>query len=164
MTSKAYVISETATTFAPSGGDHVFTLTSLASGAGRQSAQWDRTAGARPFMFEWRAWTKFATAPVVAQTVDFYIKTSDGTHVDNDDGTGDLAVSAEDKLKNLKYIGSIVVDEASATPEFAASGIIAIYSRYVQVVAWNASDDALSGTAGDHGFSLTPIPIQGQDT
>ena len=164
MTSKAYYLPETKHDFLDTGGDVVLTLTSLASDAGRQSAQLDLGANAQPFMFRWRAWVKFATAPVVGESVNIYLKTSDGTHLDNDDGTGDIAVSAEDKLKNLRYIGSIVVDEASATPEFSASGTVAIYERYVHLVFWNATADALSATAADHGAYLEEIPLQGQDT
>lgn len=164
MTSKAYQLDETALEFKASAGDVVFTCTSLAASAGRQSAEHDLGAAARAYAYEWRAYCQFATAPVVGETVDVYLKTSDGTHDDNDDGASDAAVSAEDKLKNLKYMGSIVVDEASATPEFSASGVVQITSRYMQVVFWNATADALSATAAEHGLSLKPFSIQGQAT
>lgn len=164
MTSKAYQLPETALQWLSSTGDAVITLTSLAAGAGRQGALRDFGATAHARDYAWRAWVLFATAPVVGETIDIYWKSSDGTHPDNDDGTGDAAVSAEDKLKNLTYIGSIVVDEASATPEFAGSGNVEIMHRHGSPVFWNASADALSATALDHGFKLTPMPIQGQDT
>lgn len=164
MTSKAYLLTETAIEFKSSGGDVVFTPTSLASLAGRQSAQLDRGASARAATFIWRAYCKFGTTPVVGEDLRIYIKTSDGTHLDNDDGTGDIAVSSKDKLNNLTYIGSVVVDEASATPEFSKSGDIFISARYIHVVWWNATADALSSTAADHGFNLEPYSIQGQDT
>jgi len=165
LTSKAYFLGETAIEFKSSGGTG-FTCTSLASAAGRQSAQYDFGAQttARAFKYNWRGFVKFATAPVVGETIDIYAKTSDGTHIDNDDGTTDAAVSAEDKLKNLHYLGSITVDEASTTPEFSASGTVRLTSRYFQVVFWNAAADALSATATDHGFILEPFSIQGQAT
>lgn len=140
-----------------SSSTETLTLTSLASDAGRQSAEHDRGTGDLDMLYEWRAWCKFATAPVVGETVDIYLKTSDGTHDDNDDGATDAALSAEDKLKNLQYMGSITVDEASATPEFSASGTVSITARYIQVVVENSTADALSSTAADHGVSLTPI-------
>lgn len=166
MTSKLYVLDESSADveFLASGGAVAFTLTSLGATAGRQSAQHDFGTSARPLIFEWRAWVKFATTPVVGEEIRFYLKTSDGTHLDNDDGTGDAAVSSEDKLKNLHFLGSIIVDEASSTPEFSASGITAIYSRYIHIVAWNATADALSSTAVDHGFKLHPVTPQGQDS
>lgn len=164
MTSKSYILPETKHTFRNTGGSAALTLTSLGAGAGRQSAQLDLGTAAQPFMFRWRFFMKFATAPVVDETIRLYLKTSDGTHLDNDDGTGDIAVSAEDKLKNLRYIGKLTVDEASSTPEFSCSGQIAIFDRYVHIVVWNATADAFSATAADHGFDLEEIPFQGQAT
>lgn len=166
MTSKVYYLPETKINFLASGGDAAFTLTSLGTGAGRQSAEFYRGAetSGHPSRFRWRAWCKFATTPVVGQQIKIYLKTSDGTHDDNDDGASDAAVSAEDKLKNLKYLGSIIVDEASSTPEFSASGLCSLDWPYVQAVWWNATDDALSSTAADHGMYLEEVPLQGQDT
>ena len=166
MTSKAYLAApETPLVFTASGGDVAFTLDSVATVNGRQSAQHDFGATARAFMFEWRAWVSMETTPVVGEQIDFYYKTgyTTSTRLDNDDGTGDIAVSAEDKLKNLRYIGSITIDEA-ADVEFVASGEIAIYSRFVHIVAWNATADQLSTVANECGFALTPHSIQGQDT
>ena len=164
MTAKAYLLPETPITFQASGGTVTFTPTSLATLSGRQSAQHNFGTLARATHYNWRAYMKFATTPVVGETIDIYLKTSDGTHIDNDDGTTDAAVSAADKLKNLKYIGSIVVDEASATPEFSASGVCFIPWQYLQVVFWNATVDSLSSTAADHGFILEPWSMQAQDT
>jgi len=147
----------TAIEFKASGGDAALTLTSLASDAGRQSAEHDRGSGDLDLLYEWRAYCKFGTTPVVGETVDIYLKTSDGTHDDNDDGATDAALSAEDKLKNLTYLGSIVVDEASTTPEFSASGVCSITAQYIQIVVENSTADALSSTAADHGVILTPI-------
>lgn len=164
MTSKVYMLPETAITFKSSAGTVAFTPTSLATVSGRQSAQHDFGTSARAYIFNWRAYVKFATTPVVGETIDIYAKTSDGTHIDNDDGTTDLAVSSIDKLKNLTYIGSITVDEASATPEFSAPGTVELTHRYFQVVFWNATADSLSSTAADNGFILEPIAAQGQAT
>lgn len=164
MTSKAYQLPETALTWLSSTGDAVITLTSLATLTGRQGALHDFGVAAHARDYAWRAWVKFATAPVLGERIDIYWKSSDGTHPDNDDGTGDAAVSAEDKLRNLTPIGSIIVDEASLTPEFAASGFMDITHRYGCPVFFNRTVDSLSATALDHGFKLTPMPMQGQDT
>ena len=163
MANLVYQNEETAITWLSSTGTNVITLTSLgASGNGRQGALDDFGTGARALEYVWRAWVIFATAPVVGEVIRIYLKTSDGSHPDNDDGTGDAAVSAEDKLKNLTFIGNIIVDEASATPEHVASGVIAIPERHCAPVFWNATADALSATALDHGFSLTPVPMEVQ--
>lgn len=160
MANLVYVKAQTTITWLASGGTNVLTLTSVASAAGRQGAMhnfnFDATSLSR--RYEWRFYCKFATAPVVGEVIYIYWKSSDGTHYDNDDGTGDAAVSAQDKLKNLKLIGVLVVDEASTTPEFSASGEFEIHGLEGAPVIWNATADALSGTAADHGFILTPIP------
>ena len=163
-TSKAYLLPEAAIEWKSSGGDELLTLTSVAAGAGRQGALHDFGTAARAPEFAWRAWVKFATTPVVGERVKIYWKSSDGTNPDNDDGTGDIALSAEDKLKNLTYLGAIVVDEASTTPVFVASGDVYLPHRHGGPVFFNDTADALSSTATDHGFSLTPVPIQGQAT
>ena len=162
MVAKALQHDETAITWLSSTGDNVITLTSVAAAAGRQGALDDFGTAARAREYAWRAWIKFATAPVVGERIDIYWKSSDGTSPDNDDGTGDAAVSAEDKLKNLEYLGSIIVDEASATPLFVASGFFEIPHRHGAPVFWNATADALSSTALDHGFKITPVPMESQ--
>lgn len=166
MTSKLYQLDETAITWLDTGGTNVFTGTSLAADAGRQGAQHDFGVSARAFEFYWRAFMQFATAPVVGEYIRIFWKTSDGTHIDNDDGTGDIAVSSVNKLKNLKYLGRILVDEASATPEFSASGLITweARARYGQPVFWNDTADAFSSTADEHGFTLTGVTLQAQAT
>ena len=165
MTNLIYQNDESAITWLAFGGSAVLTLTSLGAGAGRQGALYDFGVAARPADFYWRAWVVFATTPVVGEVIRLYWKTSDGINPDNDDGTGDAAVSAEDKLRNLKYIDELTVDEASSTPTFVASGYLPkriAAARYGAPVFWNATADALSATAGDHGFSITPVPDEMQ--
>lgn len=154
----------TALWFVPAGAtqaeDAIFEIDGLATGAGRQSAQIDFGIAAREYIFAWRAFVQFATAPVVGEVVRIYLKTSnDDTidHPDNDDGTGDAAVSAEDKLKNLTQIGTIIVDEAVQDIEMVASGVVDIRAEVVQVVFWNATADALTTDENENGFLLTPI-------
>lgn len=163
MTSKVYMLPETAIPF-NSASTPSFTPTSLATVSGHQSGQYDFGTSARAYIFNWRAYVQFATAPVVGETIDIYIKTSDGTHIDNDDGTTDAAVSSIDKLKNLTYIGSITVDETTADLEMSTSGTVELTHRYFQVVFWNATVDSLTATATEHGFILEPIAAQGQAT
>lgn len=147
--------------------DAAFEVDGLASGAGHQSAQLDLGESAVSRIYEWRAFVQFATAPVVGEVVRIYLKTAGDdsaatTHPDNDDGTSDGAVSAEDKLKNLHRIGSIIVDEASANIEMVASGTIEISARAVQVVFWNATADALTSDVDENGFMLSPVPDEVQ--
>ena len=148
--------------FAPAaatGEDVVFEVDALGAGAGHQSARHDFGVAARARLYTWRAFCQFATAPVVGELVRIYLKTSDTIdHPDNDDGTGDTAVSAENKLRNLRYIGSIVVDEAVINIEMVASGEVRISQRYLNVVFWNAAADAFTTDVAESGFILTEVP------
>ncbi len=155
-------------TWADSGATYAITLKGLASGTGRQGAVHDFGTAAVEREFAWFAQVQFdtATAPVVAETIDIYLKTApDGTNYDNDDGDGtDIAVSAEDKLKNLTYLDSIKVDEAAADVKMQVSGVINIRAEKVQPVFWNASADNLDDDASttDLKFSLIPTPMESQ--
>lgn len=167
MANLIYRNRETTLFFVPAGAaqaeTRIFELDSLASGAGIQSAIHDLGEGAISQIYEWRAFVQFATTPVLGETIDFYIKTAGNSagaagHPDNDDGTGAGVVSAEDKLKNLAFIGSIKVDQATADIEMVASGTILITARAFNVVAWNASADALTTDEDENGFWISPVP------
>ena len=102
-TQKLYGVSEAGLTWASSGGDELLTCTSLGAAAGRQGAMHDFVlATAKGIVGTWRFFCQFATNPVIGQAVRIYWKAGDGTHYDNDDGTGDIVVSSINKLNNLK--------------------------------------------------------------
>jgi len=161
MATKIYQHDETAKVWKASGGDAAFTPTSLATNTGRQGAHLDLGTSARSRLFAWRAWIVPGATRVVGEAIRIYLKTSDGTSPDNDDGTGDIAVSSSDKLRNLRQIGAIVIDENAAVP-MVASGFIEVVARYVAPVFWNGTANTLSATAADFGFSLTPVPDEVQ--
>jgi hypothetical protein len=158
---------ETTIWFLPTGSAQVsdvdFQVHNLASGAGYQSAHWDRGVGAIPALYEWCAFGQFATTPVVKEELKVYLKpsgasTSATAHPANDDGTGSLAVSAEDKLRNLILLGSIQVDEAAANIEMVARGFVYLHARGYNVVFWNDTADGLTNDVDENGFFLTPVP------
>ena len=143
--------------------DAAFEVHNLASGAGRQSAQIDLGESAVSRLYEWRAFVQLADTPNLGETVRIYLKTAGSSasataHPDNDDGTSEGAVSAEDKLKNLHFIGSIIVDETVADIEMVASGLVEIGARAIQVVFWNAAADGLTNDVDENGFMLSPVP------
>lgn len=147
--------------------DEAFEVHNLASGAGRQSDHYDRGVGATPSWYEYVAFVQFATTPVLGERIDIYLKymgtsASATAHPTNDDGTGEGAVSAEDKLTNLQLLDSIVVDEVTADIEMVVRGTVFIPSRAFQVVFWNASADGLTNDVDENGFALTPIPDEVQ--
>ena len=162
MANLIYQNDEAAISWQETSGTAVITLNNLAAGAGRQGALHDLSAAARSPRFAWRYFCQFATAPVVGEAVRIYLKTSDGTHPDNDDGTGDAAVSAEDKLRNLDQIGTLTVDQAAIGIIMVKSGFVLLPHQWVAPVIWNATADNLVATNNLNGFSLTPAPLEVQ--
>lgn len=160
MANLVYQVDEGAIAWSDSGSTHAMTLNNLATASGRQGAEHTFGASARPRRFNWIAWVQFETNAVVDQQVEVYFKTGDGTHYDNDDGTGDIAVSNINKLKNLELIGVITVDEALLDIEMSISGEIEISSLRGMPVMWVAGDDNLRADANTSGFQLTPVPDQ----
>lgn len=158
MANKVYQIPETALDWNDTSTPRTFTLNNLATLTGRQGDLHDLGTTARSPWVAWRAWFQSATTPVIGEVVRVYVKTSDGTIPDNNDGTTDAAVSAEDKLRNLTPIGSIKVDEAATGVKFVKSGVIWLPHRHVAPVFWNATADNLVATNDLSGFKLTPIP------
>ena len=162
MPNKIYIAPEAAIVFKSSGGTVTFTPTSLGNNAGRVSARHDRGTGSRAARFEWRAKTKCATAPAVGTLLYVYLSTSDGASADGELGTADAALPALDRRRNLQLLDTVACDEASATRFFIKSGLIEVTSRYLSVVWVNEFGVSLSATAGDHEFSLTPVPDEVQ--
>ncbi len=146
-------------------GDLVITLNNLAAGAGRQGAVKDYgDLFAKSRWQEWRFFCQFATTPVVGEIVRVYLKFGgdDTPHYDNDDGTGDAALSAEDKLGNLTLLKPLVVDEAAIGVIMSVSGVVEITHRRVIPVIFNDTADNLVATNNLNGFSLTPVPDEVQ--
>lgn len=162
MANKIYAHGETAVVFGSEVGDDVaWSTESIANNAGRQSAHHDLgdIGTARAVDFMWRFYSQFQATPTVGNTCDLHVKTSDGTHHDNDDGTGDLAISAEDKLRNLDYLDGISVDEAAANIEMVASGEgLRLPHRYVALALWNRTGATITADAAETKCVLTPIP------
>lgn len=155
--SKIYVHQETTITWKSTGGTNLFTPTSLAASAGRQGAYHDLGTAARPRRFRWRAYLKPGATRVVGEFVRVYLLTGNGTVYDNDDGTGDIAVSAFDKLRNVAQIGQLVIDENAAVI-MSVAGDVEIGAQYCAPAFWNSSANSLSATAADFGFELIPVP------
>ena len=167
MANKIYQIPESPLWFVPAAAAQAatepFEIHNLASAAGRMSDPYDRGTNARPALFEWTAFCQWATPAVLPQTLDVYLKymgtdASATAYPTNDDGVAEGAVSAIDKLNNLDYIGSIVVDQAAQDIPTARRGTVYITARTFQVVFWNKSDDALTNDVDENGFFLTPVP------
>ena len=162
MANKVYIAEETAKTWTDTGGDYALDLGSLAADGVRVGAQGDLGAAPRAdqYMFKFVV-DGFDTAPVVGETVDLYIATSDGNYVDGDVGTADAAGFTAD-LPNLMYLGSASVQTTTAADNLIISGVCQIAQRYVSPVIHNNTADALLGTSDSHKFILTPVPAEVQ--
>jgi len=152
---------ETPIVFQESAGDTVITLLNMLTNVARVSARHDLGAGSTADRYQWQATFQFNTAPVVGETVDLYIALSDGTLEDGDVGTVDAAVLTP-VLRNLSYIGSVVVQAATLGVDFRASGICTIPSRYFSLVVHNNTADSLKNTANVNTITFTPIPPEVQ--
>ncbi len=154
-----HVLQGTPVIWNSAGTDELLTATSLLTATGRQGALHDFGTSSRPRRYSWRARMVPGGTQVVGETVNIYLKTSDGTNPDNDDGTGDIAVSDEDKLLNLMVLGGIMVDEAAASV-MVASGHLDLEHQHACPVFWNATANTLSATATDFVFTMIPMPDQ----
>lgn len=160
MANAIYYKAGTAIVFGSEVGDDVaWSTENISNGAGRQSALHDQGAlsTARPVFWFYRFWTQAQATPTVGAACRLYLKTSDGTHLDNDDGTGDAAVSASDKLRNLTPLRAAICDEAAANIEFVSKGRIVIPERYFALVLWNALGSAITNDAAKTKASFTPF-------
>lgn len=158
MANKTYSLLETALTWKPAtqSPTETWEADSIANNAGRAGALHDFGAAAVGRRFAWRFYTQCQATPTVGTLIHLYWRSSDGSHPDNDDGTGDVAVSASDKLRNLLRLRACVVDEAAANIEFVASGWLYLPHRYGGPVLWNTSGASLTTDEAEHGFILTP--------
>lgn len=146
------------------GDDIAWTTESMTNGSGQQSALYDQGAEgtARPLFWQYRIVTQSQATPVVNNAFRCFLKTSDGTYPDNDDGTGDADVSTINKLLNLEPLNSPIVDEAAADIPFVRGGMIPISPRYFGIAGWNAMGATITADDAETKAIFTPFYWQGQ--
>jgi len=167
MPNLIFRVRETSIVFAdsPQSPDHNLSMGNLASGAGRISARrdWEGSPGtAISRLYEWRATFQFAVNPTIGTSVDIHMSTSDGTNPDGEEGTIDTDLSAEAKLRNMIYIGSMVVDVATFEIDQTASGFFNLNARYGSIVVFNNTDQALRNSTSVNRVIITPVPNEVQ--
>lgn len=158
MPNKIYVNPGTTLSFDGTAGANVaFSVENIATNTGWVSARYDRGIGAQPSIYEWRSSIQWQGSPTKGNGMHFYLAASDGTNVDGDVGTADLALGSEDQLVNLIPIGMVVV-ETSGTTKMVASGRFTCTSRYMSMVAFNRGGTTTNITDSNFTFEVTPIP------
>ena len=129
---------------------------------GRQTQATTPPSTSKARLYTWRATFQWAGTPVVGETADLYIAESDGLDVDGGVGLVDAAVTDLDKLKNLKYIGSIIIESVTISLDVTGSGLFTLNSRFGSLVIHNAATDALRTDTTVHGVEITPAPDEAQ--
>jgi hypothetical protein len=166
MVNKLYINPETAIDWsdATTGGAELMDAGGLAADAVVMGSFLDRGAGAQPadYMYEVTI-DGFDTAPVVGESVLFYLSFSNATTNFDGNPTTDPTTTAEgtmttDQLRNVKLVDAASVYSTTAANELKVSGIIHIPHRYVAPVLHNNTADALLSTSDAHKVVLTPIP------
>jgi hypothetical protein len=160
MANKIYIKPETSMKFADSAQspDETLTLANLVAGSGQISDRHDLGSIARSEWYEWRATFQFDTAPVVGESVDIYISTSDGTNEDGQEGISDTVIGNIESIKNMSYIGSVIVTSVDIDHDMTTAGICRIVSRYFSVIVHNNTADNLKNSTGVNMVMITPIP------
>lgn len=167
MANELYVRNGTALLFngEATGVAAAWSVEGLTNSAGRVCAQYDLGAAPRPYEFNWSCEIQCQATPVQGQTFDLYIATApdhDATQISGDVGNADAALGDVDMLRNLQYIGSVVVENAAAGEKFVASGTFICTQRYISPVAYNGTGASINGTDSNFRFDVTPKYYQGQ--
>ncbi len=168
MPNKIYRAVESAITFQDSGGTVVMSLSAtVATGAGRISAQYDRGSGSKPRWFRWRAtFQNQAGNATLGESIDLFLATAkdDGSEIDGNVGSADAALTDIAKLRNLQYFGTVTSDTTSSNTNMSSSGFLRIDVQRFSMVAWNAQTGgtSLRQTANTSIITLTPVPDEVQ--
>lgn len=140
-------------------------LAVLATTPGRVSAQLDLGVAPRPYIYFWSCEVMFQATPTQYGTLDLYIAEApdgDATQISGDVGNADANLADADMVYNLKYIGSVVSENAAASEICVASNVFETYARYISIVAVNNSGATVDATDSNFRFDLTAKAFQGQ--
>lgn len=155
MANEILVKQGTDVTWTSAGGDEVITLTSLANGDGRMGEEHDfgSTFAARVRI---ALEVDFNVAPAAGAVIDVYWSSShDGTDYDGECTGADAAYNAEDDMKRLHYVGSLVA--SNDTDPHRQSWIFFLPARYGLPVISNQSGQALTNVGTDQIVIVTPL-------
>lgn len=141
----------------------LWTPASVAAGAGRISAVWDRGAGNLPERYWTLSSARWAATPAAGDALRLYLVKSlalaEASLTVGNFTLGDAGVAAEGALSaNAVGIAGPVVGTATDTLKIR-EGVCQILSRYLALAGWNSSaTKALTATASDHWVMFTPMP------
>lgn len=160
MTNNILRIQGTPVTWAASGGTYTMTLTSLANSAGRKGVVHDFGATI-PTAARWELKTDFNASPTAGNPMYLYwVSSSDNSAFDATLSSADAAMSDLNAAKKMLFIGTFFAE--NNTTSQIQSGEFVPPARYGFPAIYNASGQALSGTAGDHLLTIVPLIDQVQ--
>lgn len=148
------------------GADVAFSIEGVADGAGRVSTQIDWGASPRDGLYMWHAEVLMQATPTQYGTLDFYIAPAydgDSTMIWGDVGATDAALGDVDQLRNLMFIGSLVIEEAD-TSKMVGGGMFEAPYRYFSIVMDNNAGATTNATDSNCLFFIQPYNWQGQAT
>jgi hypothetical protein len=166
MANEAYILTGTALKInGEAGADYAWSVEGLTNAAGRVSAQIDLGSGARPGLYQWSCEAQLQATPTQYKTLDLYIASApdnDSTQISGDVGATDAALGDVDMLKNLRFIGAVVSENAAASEACVNSGDVYISTRYISMVIYNDTGATVNATDSNFVFRLAPKSWQGQ--
>jgi hypothetical protein len=158
----------TAKVWASSGGDYLYTATSVANDAARQGGKGDLGASwAREHNVAYE--TKMTSAPSNGKFIEIYwcesTSATAGTDNPGNLSGADGSVSNPDEIKlQLTYLGALPLSNATGTGVQRKNFSLFPRTRYGFPVSVNKGGVAHSDTAADHKFVVTPIRDEISDT
>lgn len=147
------------------GADVAWSMEGVANAAGRVAAQIDWGAAPRPDWYEWSCEVQWQATPTRGAVLELYVggaPDADSSQIDGDVGTSDAALADIDMCRNLKFIGSVVSENAAASEVCVASGRFQFSQRYMSLVGYNAAGATINATDSNFRFNIVPIYWQGQ--
>lgn len=166
MANELYIATGTSQLFSgAAGADVAFSVEGVADGAGRTSAQKDWGAAPRAYRYQWSCEVQWQATPTQYGTLDLYIAEApdgDSTQIAGDQGASDAALGDVDSVLNMRYIGSVVSENAAASEKCVAHGAFESNARYFSVVAVNNGGATINATDSNFRFDITPQAYQVQ--
>lgn len=162
MASEILVKDGSSVTWRDGGGTYAMDLTGLATNTGRVGPSHDRGA-TRSRRISLTLEVTFGTNPTDATSVDVYLATSPdgGTTWDGGLSAGDAALGSTDTLRQLLYVGSVILDAVTTTQQ--ATWELELGARYlVPVIYNNNSGQSTDTTAANNVLTLIPLIDEAQ--
>lgn len=160
--SPQYVHPGTPITYSDSGSTHIMVLQNLASLTGVYGARHDKGAGAQPGQWMWACSFTLTGTNVGGAQIEIYVSWSDGTYADGALGTTNGTLASADKRRDLKLVGTVIVDQTATNTTMTASGMAWIPTRYFSPAVWNGTTLPTQNVVNTSSCAFTPVPPEQQ--